>query len=376
MSAQETPAYSPGLEGVIAGESAICHVDVEAGLSYRGYDVEQLAAHASFEEVAWLLIHGELPTRTELAAFNAQIAADSALPEKLVGVLRLLPTDARTMDVLRSGTSLLSSFDPEVGKIEQDANVRKSTRLLARMTSLVTGSWRILHGEKPFEGGSDVSLAERFLFGLTGQTPPPWRTEALNVLMILYAEHEFNASTFAARVTASTLSDLYAAITSAIGTLEGALHGGANEEAMKMLRDIGRVDAVEGWVKERLARREKIMGFGHRVYKKGDSRVPVTRRVLEKLGTQAGQPQWLEICVKLEEVLQREKRLYANLDLYAAPVLHVLGIPSALNTPLFACARVAGWCAHVIEQQDHNRLIRPRCIYTGPSLRNYVKSER
>jgi citrate synthase len=241
--------------------------------------------------------------------------------------------------------------------------------LLARMTTLVTASWRIMHGQQPVDKGEDLTLAGRFLYSLTGQAPKPWQVKALNIMLILYAEHEFNASTFAARVTASTLADMYSAVVSAIGTLEGPLHGGANEEAMKMLRDIGSADNAETWVKDRLQKREKIMGFGHRVYRTGDSRVPVTRRILGDVGAERGQPQWLEVCMKLEEVMQKEKGLFANLDLYAAPILYLLEIPAALNTPIFACSRVSGWCAHVIEQQDHNRLIRPRCLYRGPGPR-------
>jgi citrate synthase len=237
-------------------------------------------------------------------------------------------------------------------------------RLLARVTSVTTAAWRVLHGQDPITA-PDLTLGGRMLMELTGKRPEPWREKMMNAVYVLYAEHEFNASTFAARVTASTLADIYSAVTSAIGTLEGALHGGANEMAMTMLRDIGSADAAEGWVKQRLAKKEKIMGFGHRVYKHGDSRVPMMRKLLDEASVHTGQTQWPAICRKLEAVLEKEKGLFANLDLYAAPVLDVLGIPVALNTPLFACSRISGWCAHVIEQQDHNRIIRPRCLYTG-----------
>ena len=210
------------------------------------------------------------------------------------------------------------------------------------------------------------TLVERFLTGLNGKIPEAWRVRVLDTIFNLYAEHEFNASTFAARVTASTLADMYSAVVTAIGALEGPLHGGANEQAMIMLREIGSSQKAEGWVKERLAKKDKIMGFGHRVYKKGDSRVPVMRNLLAEVGKRVGQMNWLEICLELDRVMEKEKGLFANLDLYAAPVLMLLEIPSELNTPLFACARVAGWCAHVTEQQDHNRIIRPRSLYTGP----------
>jgi 2-methylcitrate synthase/citrate synthase II len=369
---EQAQTYSPGLAGVVAGESAICWVDPNSGLRYRGYDVEELASAASFEQVAWLILHGELPSKAELAEFKRQLVAQRTIPPAVLDILRLLPRQARPMDMLRTGVSALGSFDPDLGKIDHDANMRKSVRLLALLTPLTTSGWQILQGNKPFPGDDQPSLAERFLFGLSGTAPQPWQSKALDTILILYAEHEFNASTFAARVTASTLPDMYSCIVSAIGTLEGPLHGGANEEAMKVLEEIGSAQKAEQWVKERLARKEKIMGFGHRVYKTGDSRVPTMRKLLEAIGKQTGQTQWLPICQKLEEVMEREKGLFANLDLYAAPVLHLLQIPVPLNTPLFACSRVVGWAAHVTEQQDHNRIIRPRSNYTGPGPRKFV----
>jgi citrate synthase len=375
MSEQTQSTYSPGLAGVIAGESAICWVDPNSGLRYRGYDVEELGASASFEQVAWLILHGELPNKTELAQFNKQLIEQRQIPPAVLDILRKLPRDARAMDMLRTGVSALGSFDPDLGKVDHDANMRKAVRLLARLTPLTTASWQIHLGKQPFTGDDQPSLAERFLFGLHGKAAQKWQSDALNTILILYAEHEFNASTFAARVTASTLPDMYSAIVSAIGTLEGPLHGGANEEAMKVLEDIGTPENAEKWVKDRLARKEKIMGFGHRVYRTGDSRVPTMRRMLEMAGKQTGQTRYLPICQKLEEVMEKEKGLFANLDLYAAPVLHLLEIPVPLNTPLFACSRVVGWAAHVIEQQDHNRIIRPRSQYTGPGPRKFVQTK-
>jgi citrate synthase len=372
---EPSQTYSPGLAGVIAGESAICWVDPNSGLRYRGYDVEELASAATFEQVAWLILHGELPSKSELAEFNGQLIAERELPAEVLDILRHLPHGMRAMDMLRTGVSALGSFDPDLGKVDHDANMRKAVRLLARVTPLTTSGWQILQGKKPFTGGDQPSLAERFLFGLSGKPPQQWQSKALDTILILYAEHEFNASTFAARVTASTLPDMYSCIVSAIGTLEGPLHGGANEEAMKVLQEIGTPQKAEQWVKGRLARKEKIMGFGHRVYKTGDSRVPTMRKLLETIGRQTGQAQWLPICQKLEEVMEKEKGLFANLDLYAAPVLHLLEIPVPLNTPLFACSRVIGWAAHVIEQQDHNRIIRPRSQYTGPGPRKFVQTK-
>jgi 2-methylcitrate synthase len=371
---QETKLpYSPGLDGVIAGESKICYVDAEHGLHYYGYGIEALAPKIPFENVAWLLLHGEMPTDAERKQFAADLAANAELPPGLIEVLRALPKTMRMMDQLRTAASALSAYDPDVGKPDHDSNYRKSVRLLSRLTSVTTTGWRIRQGKpvppvsSPAQSGS--SLAARFLFGMTGAKPQPWQVRAVDTVFNLYAEHEFNASTFAARVTASTLADMYAAVVAAIGALEGPLHGGANEAAMNMLRDIGSAQAAEPWVKQRLADREKIMGFGHRVYKTGDSRVPVMRAVLADLGQRLGQPQWLAICLELDRVMEKEKHLYANLDLYAAPVLMLLDIPHELSTPLFACARVAGWCAHIMEQQDHNRIIRPRSLYTGPAPR-------
>ncbi len=365
----EKPAYSPGLDGVIAGESSICSVGADSGLRYRGYDVEELAHKVGFEQVAWLLLHGELPTAGELMGFKKELSGAAALPDAVVDILRCFPKQARPMDVLRSGVSALAAFDADTGHVDHAANSRKSVRLLARMTSVVTAGWRLAHGQEPIFA-SDLSLAGRILMELSGKRPEAWQEKVVNAVYVLYAEHEFNASTFAARVTASTLADMYAGVASAIGTLEGTLHGGANETAMAMLRDIGSEAKAEAWVKERLAKKEKIMGFGHRVYKHGDSRVPMMRKLLDELSDKTGQHQWPAICRKLEEVMEKEKGLFANLDLYAAPVLDLLGIPVALNTPLFACARVSGWCAHVMEQQDHNRIIRPRCLYNGPVERS------
>jgi citrate synthase len=362
------PAYSPGLDGVIAGESAICSVQADAGLHYYGYGIEGLADKLTFESVAWLLLHGEMPSAEESKKFSRELADSASLPPQIPQLLKCFPKTTRAMDYLRTGVSALAAFDPDLGHVDHAANLRKSVRLISRMTSVTTAGWRILQGKQPVETG-ELPLAGRLLMGISGQKPQDWTVRVMDTVMNLYAEHEFNASTFAARVTASTLADIYPAIVTALGALEGPLHGGANEQAMTMLREVGSPQAAEGWVKARLARREKIMGFGHRVYKKGDSRVPVMRELLAELCRRKGDDTLLETCKELERVMEKEKGLFANLDLYAAPVLAELEIPTELNTPLFACARVAGWCAHVIEQQDHNRIIRPRSLYTGPAPR-------
>jgi 2-methylcitrate synthase/citrate synthase II len=371
---QPTQSYSPGLEGVIAGESAICQVDPEAGLLYRGYNIEAIAARASFEEIAWLLLHGEIPTKEQRVTFHEQLTANSPLPMQVVSMLHMLPPRTmHPMDSIRTGVSMLAGFDPDLSDNSHDANLTKSIRILAKLSTLTTTAWRISQGQEPIAPKDDLGHAERFLYCLRGEKAKDWETRALDTMMNLYAEHEFNASTFAARVTASTLSDIYSAITSAIGALKGALHGGANEDAVKVLEEIGSADNVEAWVTQKLSARQKIAGFGHRVYKKGDSRVPIIRELARQLAERCGEEnqKLIQICEALEQTMARTKGLYANADLYAAPVFHMLGVAPALNTPIFACARAAGWCAHVIEQQDRNRIIRPRSLYTGRALRQY-----
>jgi 2-methylcitrate synthase/citrate synthase II len=365
------PAYSPGLAGVIAGETRICWVDPNAGLAYRGYDIHEMGEKATFEEVAYLLLNGELPTVDQLAKFTRDIGAERALPGPVTEMLGLLPQGTHPMDMVRTGVSMLGPFDRELNDHSHDANIRKAIRLIARVSTLITDGWRILHKEKPLPEKPELTLAANFFYKLTGELPPPWKTRMFDTIFNLYADHEFNASTFAARVTASTLADMYAAVTSACGTLKGPLHGGANEESMKMLDEIKTADRAEAWLMEKLGKKAKIMGFGHRVYKTGDSRVPIMREIGRDLGKRTGKEQWVPICEELERVMEREKQLYCNVDLYAAPVLTMLGFPSALNTPIFAASRVAGWCSHVVEQHDHNRLIRPRSLYTGPELRKY-----
>jgi 2-methylcitrate synthase/citrate synthase II len=371
MTTEAKPAYSPGLAGVIAGETQICWVDPNAGLAYRGYDIHEMGERATFEEVAFLLLNGELPTSDQLKKFTRDIAAERAIPTQVTEMLQLLPANTHPMDMVRTGVSMLGPFDRELNDNSHDANIRKAMRLIARVSTLITDGWRILHKERPLTEKPELTLTANFFYKLTGEVPPPWKNRMMDTIFNLYADHEFNASTFAARVTASTLADMYAAVTSACGTLKGPLHGGANEESMKMLDDIKTADRAEAWLMDKLGKKAKIMGFGHRVYKTGDSRVPIMREIGRDLGKRTGKEQWVPICEELERVMEREKNLYCNVDLYAAPVLVMLGFDSALNTPIFAASRVAGWCAHVVEQHDHNRLIRPRSLYTGPEDRTY-----
>jgi len=374
MTTETKPSYSPGLAGVVAGETEICWVDPNAGLMYRGYDIHEMAEKANFEEVAYLLLNGELPDQKQLTEFSQQIAKDRAVPKEVLDALRLMPKNTHPMDMLRTGVSMLAPFDPELNDHSHDANVRKAIRLIAKVGTLITAGYRIQHGEQTIEDKPNLSLAGNFFYKLTGAVPQDWQIRMMDTIFILYADHEYNASTFAARVTASTLADMYAAVTSACGTLKGPLHGGANEESIYMLNEIATPERAEAWLKEALAKKAKIMGFGHRVYKKGDSRVPIMREIARDLGKRVGKENWVPICEKLEQTMEREKGLCANVDLYAAPVFTMFGFDPALNTPIFAASRIAGWCAHVIEQHDHNRLIRPRSLYTGPELRAYPGS--
>ena len=371
MTSEAKPAYSPGLAGVIAGETAICWVDPNAGLMYRGYDIHEMGDKATFEEVAYLLLNGELPNAKQLKEIKEQIASQRAVPKEVNQMLQLLPRETHPMDMLRTGVSMLSAFDKDLSDNSHDANIRKSIKLIARVSTLIGDGWRILKGKAPLPEKPELSQAANFFYKLDGNLPEAWKTRMVDTIFNLYADHEFNASTFAARVTASTLAGIYAAVTSAVGTLKGPLHGGANEESMKMLEEIKTPDRAEEWLKKQLAAKAKIMGFGHRVYKKGDSRVPTMREIARDLGRRTGKENWVPICETLEKVMEREKGLCANVDLYAAPVFWMLGFEPELNTPLFAASRVAGWCAHVVEQHDHNRLIRPRSLYTGPQLRKY-----
>src|SRR5919108_1403876 len=298
MPTEKKPEYSPGLAGVIAGETAICWVDPNAGLMYRGYDIHEMGNKATFEEVAFLLLNGELPNGKQLKEFKEQIASERALPKEVEQMLRLLPKSTHPMDTLRTGVSMLSAFDKEVGDNSHDANIRKAIRLIARVSTLITDGYRISQGQKALPEKPELSQAANFFYKLDGKVPEDWKTRMMDTIFNLYADHEFNASTFAARVTASTLAGIYAAVTSAVGTLKGPLHGGANEESMKMLEEIKTPDRAEEWLKKKLAQKAKIMGFGHRVYKKGDSRVPVMREIARDLGKRTGKENWVPICEK------------------------------------------------------------------------------
>ncbi|MBK8276469.1 MAG: citrate synthase [Nitrospira sp.] len=377
---KDRPAYSPGLEGVIAGESALCLVDEgEAGLLYRGYAIRDLAEHSTFEEVAYLLLFGHLPTQQELTEFSTQWIDHAVLPRLLEVFLGSVPPGSHPMDLVRTGVSLLGMVDPDAADNSHDATIRKSVRLLAQIPLLIAISYRLVNGKPPIRPQADLSFAENLLYLLTdrkGDDQSKAMARVLDVSLTLYAEHEFNASTFAARVTASTMTDLYSAVTSAIGTLKGPLHGGANEAVAEMFLDIGSRERAEAWVRDALAKKRRIMGFGHRVLKKGDARSAIIQQHAESLSGICGDRRWYEIATIVEHVMEQEKGLRPNLDFYTAASYLLMEIPRALYTPLFVCSRITGWCAHVIEQRDHNRLMRPRALYTGPPRREYVPLDR
>ncbi|HET6674461.1 MAG TPA: citrate/2-methylcitrate synthase [Nitrospiraceae bacterium] len=374
------PTYSPGLEGVIAGESGLCLVDEgEAGLRYRGYAVADLAESSGFEEVAYLLLYGHLPNRQELDEFCGLMDCGRILSGSVQRCLAPIPVGVHPMDALRTGISLLGLADAEAQDGSHEANLRKSVRLLGQIPLLIAHMRDAAAGSQPGRTEPKKSFAHHLLQLLTDREEDEFiepMARVLNVSLILYAEHEFNASTFAARVVASTLTDLHGAITAAVASLKGPLHGGANEAVASMMVEIGRPEKAEAWVREILAKRQRIMGFGHRVLKHGDARSAIIQRHAEQLSHLCGEHRWIEIAHTIDRIMQEEKGLYPNLDFYTAVTYLLMGIPPPLYTPLFVCSRIAGWCAHVIEQQDHNRLIRPRALYTGPAPRPYEPLDR
>jgi len=361
-----------GLEDVVAGESSICYLDGERGvLAYQGYDIHDLAnaeRGASFEEVCYLLWHGRLPTRSELGDLQTQLATARALPESIIRAMRSLPK-VDGMDALRTLTSILGHYDPDASVLTPQANYRKAVRLTGQLGSLVATWGRMAAGGGPIDPDPALNHAANFLYLLTGQRPSALATRAFDVSLVLHADHELNASTFAARVAAATLTDIHSAIVAAIGTLKGPLHGGANADVMRMLLDIGQnatLERAEEYVRAKLARKEKISGFGHRVYRTEDPRATHLRRFSKALGEKAGQPQWFQMSERIEALVKGEKKLNPNVDFYSASMFYALGIPIDLYTPIFAVSRISGWTAHVLEQYANNRLIRPRTEYIGP----------
>ena len=363
-----------GLAGVSAGATAICTVGKEgAGLTYRGYDIYDLADNASFEEVAHLLMHDKLPNQAELDAFVARIKSMRGLPDEVKQVLEMIPGDSHPMDVLRSGVSILGNVEPE-GDFSNQKNA--ADRLLACLPSMLL-YWHHFHtdGRRIDVETDDDSLAGHFLHMLHGKPPSELHRKTLDTTLILYAEHEFNASTFAARVITGTLSDMHSAVTGAIGALRGPLHGGANEAAMELIQKFASPEEATQGVLDMLARKDKIMGFGHRVYTTSDPRNSVNKKMSKILAKEFGDTLLYEISEAVEKVMWDEKKLFANADFFAATVYHFMGIPTYLFTPIFVCSRITGWTAHIMEQRADNKLIRPAADYIGPGLQAYVPIE-
>jgi citrate synthase len=379
MSSSTTTHAPKGLEGVVATTSGICYIDGEQGvLAYRGIDIHELADHSNFEETCYLLWNGRLPSRTELKELHERLAEERKLDASIINLLRSAPRHALPMDVLRTAVSALSFYDVEEKNNDHEANVHKAIRLTSQIAMIVAAYDRIRKEKSIVEPDRSLSHAANFLLMLNGNHPTSTAERALDIALILHADHELNASTFAARVTAATLSDMHSAVTSAIGALKGPLHGGANEAVFQILQaiDSSGADALD-YIKGMLAQKKKIPGFGHRVYHTEDPRATHLRQMSRDLGHSSGQAQWFEISQKIEEFVKADKHLNANVDFYSASTYHTLGIDVDLFTPVFAVSRVSGWTAHVIEQLDDNRLIRPRADYIGPAYpQHWVPIER
>ena len=362
---------SKGLEGVIALHTGICDIDGQKGtLVYRGYDIDDLARHCTFEEVAWLLWKGELPSVSERAQLERQLVGERPLPPMVRELMDLSPEDADPMAFLRTGVSMLALFDGEADDPSPDSQFRKAVRLTAQMPVMIAGLDRRRQGKPEVRPLPDLSTAANFLYMLHGVPPGDSATRIFDACLILHAEHGLNASTFTGRVIGATLSDIYSGVSGAIGALKGPLHGGANLRVMEMLDEIDRSgsDPVD-WVQERLRSKERIMGFGHRVYKTLDPRAAILREMSEALATERGNRKWFDMSLKIMETMEREKGLYPNVDFFSASVYSTLDIPMDLFTPIFAMSRVTGWTAHLLEQWSDNRLIRPRAAYDGPARR-------
>jgi citrate synthase len=362
-----------GLEGVVATTSSISSI-IDDVLTYRGYNIDDLANHSSFEEVVYLLWNNELPNQRELDGFKKQLADHAEVPQAVFDQMKTYEIDkVHPMAALRTAVSTLGLFDDEADEMDEEANYRKAIRLQAKIPTVVTGFARIRDGKEPVSPKRDLSFAANFLYMLNGQEPDEISEKAFNKALVLHADHELNASTFAARVCVATLSDIYSGITAAISTLKGPLHGGANERVIHMLtEEIRDIDNVESYLQKAFENKQKIMGFGHRVYKNGDPRAKHLREMSKQLTNVTGETKWYDMSVKMEEIVKKEKGLPANVDFYSASVYHSLGIPHDIFTPIFATSRVSGWNAHILEQYSNNRLIRPRAEYTGPEKQQYV----
>ncbi len=366
MSQTATPAANSGLRDVTAAPSSICWIDGDEGiLSYRGYNIHDLATNCSFEEVIYLLWRGKLPKQAELDELKAQLNANMAVPPQLLGLMMAFPQDAVPMAALRTAVSALAFYDPETNDKSFEASQRKAVRLMAQTATLVAAFDNIRNGRTPLAPRSDLSFAANFLYMLTGKEPDDISERAFDIALTLHADHEFNASTFAARVTAATLADIYASVTSGMAALSGPLHGGANEQVMRMLLEVGTIEGAENWIRTKLANKEKVMGFGHAVYKTEDPRATHLRRMSEEIGKRKGDTKWFDMSRRIETIVNTEKNLNANVDFYSASTYYQLGIALDLYTPIFGISRMSGWTAHVLEQYSNNKLLRPRSDYQG-----------
>jgi citrate synthase len=360
-----------GLEGIVAAESSISSI-IDDQLTYVGYSIDELAENSTFEEVVFLLWNKRLPKADELEALKKELIDNMELPQGVIDHLKSYDLNTvHPMAALRTAVSMLGLFDEEADNMDEEANRRKAIRLQAKMPTIVAAFSRIRAGKEPVSPRKDLNFAANFLYMLNDKLPEAIEVEAIDKALILHADHELNASTFTARVCVATLSDVYSGITSAIGALKGPLHGGANERVMKMLTEIGEPEKALDYVKEKLAKKEKIMGMGHRVYRKGDPRAKHLKKMSQHLTELTGQSKYYDMSVKIEEFMKQEKGLPANVDFYSASVYHSLGIDHDLFTPIFAVSRVSGWLAHILEQYENNRLIRPRAEYVGPKHQKY-----
>ena len=367
-----------GLEGVVAAESSIGDVDGTNGrLIYQGYDIHDLAEHSNFEETVYLLWHGRLPRRDELDELRRALGESRQVPGEVFDLIRRAPRDAEPMDTLRTAVSALAFYDAGARDLSREGALRTATRLTAQFPVLVAAIDRLRRGEEPLAPPEGFGLAEGFLYMLKGAPAAEREARIFDVALILHADHELNASTFTARVVAGTLADMYGAVTAAIAALSGPLHGGANTNVMKMLLEVGSPERAEGWLREALAEKKKVMGFGHRVYRTEDPRSTWLRRFSQEMGEAKGETKWFDILERMREVMFAEKKLYPNVDYYSGSAYHLMGIPLDLFTPIFAVSRIAGWTGHILEQYANNRLIRPRAEYTGPRGLKYTPlSER
>src|SRR5690554_6200950 len=363
-----------GLEGIVATTSSVSSI-IDGILTYRGINIDQLAEHASYEEVAYLLWYGKLPNQTELSELHNKLSENADVPSSVIQQMKLYPKGTNTMAALRTAVSSLGLYDENVEDTSVEANLNKAIQLQAKLPAIIAAFARIREGKEPIAPKKGVSIANNFLYMLTGEEPNDIAVEALNKALVLHADHELNASTFAARVTVATLSDMYSGVTSAIGALKGPLHGGANEAVMAMLEEIGTLENVKPYIEEQLKNKVKIMGFGHRVYKNGDPRAKHLQVMSKELGKITGNMKWYDMSIQIEEIVTGQKGLKPNVDFYSASVYTSLEIPRDLFTPIFAISRVSGWTAHILEQFDNNRLIRPRAEYVGPSMQEYVPIE-